>query len=58
MINSVYGKFCENSRNRIQAYLFRSKEELLEQAAKFNFKSFKIFNEDLAAVTLRKAQFT
>ena len=58
MINSVYGKMCENPRNRIQAYLIRSEEELLEQVAKFNFKSLKIFNEDLAAVTLRKTQLT
>ena len=58
MINSVYGRICKNPRNRIKAYLIRSEEELLVQAAKFNFRSFKIFNEDLVFVKLRKTQFT
>ena len=38
--------------------LIRSEKELLEQSSKFNFKSFKIFNPNLAAVTLRRTEFT
>ena len=58
MINSVYGKMCENPRNRINAYLVRTEDELLEYTSKFYFKSFKFFTKDLAVVTLRKTQFT
>ena len=57
-INSVYGKMCENPRKRTNVMLVRSEKELLEQSSKFNFKSFKIFNPNLAAVTLRRTKFT
>ena len=57
MINNVYKKMCENPRNRTNVMLVRSEKELLEQSAKFNFKSFKIFNTNLAAVTLRRTEF-
>ena len=49
---------CENPRNRINAYLVRTEDELLKYTSKFYFKSFKIFTKDLAVVTLRKTQFT
>ena len=58
MIYSLYGKMCENPKKRINVILVRSEKELLEQSAKFNFKSFKIFNPNLAAVTLRRTEFT
>ena len=49
---------CENPRKRTNVMLVRSEKELLEQSSKFNFKSFKIFNPNLAAVTLRRTEFT
>ena len=58
MINSVYGKMCENPRKRTNVMLVRSEKELLEQSSKFNFKSFKIFNPNLASVTLCRTEFT
>ena len=57
MINSVYGKMCENLRKRTNVMLVRSEKVLPEETAMFNFKSFKIFNPNLAAVTLRRIEF-
>ena len=57
-INSVNSKMCENPRKRTNVMLVRSENELLEQNAKFMLKSFKIFNLNLAAVTLRRTEFT
>ena len=59
MTNNVYGKLGENPRNRTQAYLVRTEDQLFEQTTKLNFQnynlqSFKIFNEDLAAAVLKK----
>ena len=54
----MYGKTCENPRKRTNVMLVRSEKELLEQTTKFNFKSFKIFNPNLAVVTLRRTEFT
>ena len=49
---------CENLRKRTNVMLVRSEKELLDQSAKFNFKSFKMFNPNLAAVTIRRTEFT
>ena len=57
MINSAYGKMCENTRNRVDAYLVRTEDELPEKISRF-YQVIQIFTENLAVVTLRKAQFT
>ncbi|KAK3083783.1 hypothetical protein FSP39_003181 [Pinctada imbricata] len=54
MNNSVFGKTMENMRKRMNVELVHKKERLRKVCAKPNFQSFKIFNEDLVAVNLRK----
>ncbi|XP_078335323.1 uncharacterized protein LOC144626188 [Crassostrea virginica] len=54
MNNSVFGKTMENLRKRVDIQLVRHKKRLMKLSAKPGFKSFKIFNEDLASVELIK----
>ncbi|XP_061187991.1 uncharacterized protein LOC133196056 [Saccostrea echinata] len=54
MNNSVFGKTMENLRKRVDIQLVHKKKRLLKLSAKPGFKSFKIFNEDLASVELTK----
>jgi hypothetical protein len=54
MNNSVFGKTMENLRKRVDIQLVHKENRLLKLAAKPGFKSFKIFNEDLAAIELTK----
>lgn len=56
MNNSVFGKTMENLRKRVDIQLVHQKKKLLKLSAKPGFKSFKIFNEDLASVELTKSK--
>lgn len=54
MNNSVFGKTMENLRKRVEIQLINREQRLLKVTAKPGFKSFKIFNNDLASVELTK----
>ncbi|XP_061193783.1 uncharacterized protein LOC133202021 [Saccostrea echinata] len=54
MNNSVFGKTMENLRKRVDIQLIHREQRLLKVTAKPGFKSFKIFNKDLASVELTK----
>jgi hypothetical protein len=54
MNNSVFGKTMENLRKRVDIQLIHKEQRLLKVTAKPGFKSFKIFNKDLASVELKK----
>ena len=54
MNNSVFGKTMENMRKRVHVELVNTPKRLRKLCAKPNFQSFKIFNEDLVAVNLKK----
>ena len=56
MNNSVFGKTMENLRKRVDVQLVHSKKVLHKQVAKPNFKTYKIFNEDLVGVELKKVK--
>ena len=46
----------ENLRKRVNVELINTRKRLHKQVAKPNFKTFKIFNEDLVAVELKKVK--
>ena len=54
MNNSVFGKTMENMRKRVHVELVNSAKRLRKLSAKPNFQCFKIFNDDLVAVNLKK----
>ena len=54
MNNSCYGKTLESKRNRIHVQLIRSVDEAQRVTDKSLMQSFKIFDEILAAVTLKQ----
>ena len=54
MNNSVFGKTMENIRNRVNVKLVNSVEKLKKLTAKPNFRSRKIFNENLISVHMKK----
>lgn len=56
MNNSVFGKTMENWRKRVDIQLVNHEKRLLKLTKKPGFKSFKIFNEDLASVELQKSK--
>ena len=56
MNNSVFGKTMENLRNRVDVRLVNTKEKLRKLVAKPNFKSRKIFNENLVSVHMSKTR--
>ena len=58
MINSVFGKTMENIRNRVNVKLVNTQEKLKKLSAKPNFKSCKIFNENLISVHMKKTSLT
>ena len=58
MNNSVFGKTMENIRNRVDVKLVNNVERLKKLAAKPNFKSRKIFSENLIAVHMKKTSLT
>lgn len=54
MNNAVFGKTMENMRKRISVELVNTPKRLRKVCAKPNFQSFKIYNEDLVAVNIKK----
>ena len=58
MVNSVFGKTMENIRNRVNVKLVNTEEKLKKLVAKPNFKSLKIFSEDLVSVHMKQTSLT
>ena len=58
MNNSVFGKTMENIRNRVDVKLVNTKEKLIKLVAKPNFRSRKIFSENLVSVHMKKMSLT
>ena len=58
MNNSVFGKTMENIRNRVNVKLVNTEERLKKLSAKPNYKSCKIFNENLISVHMKKTSLT
>ena len=58
MNNSVFGKTMENMRNRVNVKLVNTKEKLKKLVAKPNYRSCKIFNENLVSVHMKKTSLT
>ena len=52
MVNSSFGKTCEGKRNRYRVKIARTEEEIYQWTNQPEFQSFKIFDENLASVTL------
>jgi hypothetical protein len=53
-INACYGKCLESQRRKIDVRLVTTEKKLAKELSKPTFHAFKIFNEDLAAVHLKK----
>ena len=58
MNNSVFGKTMENIRNRVNVKLVNTEERLKKLSAKPNYKSCKIFNENLISVHMKNTSLT
>ena len=58
MNNSVFGKTMENIRNRVNVKLVNTEERFKKLSAKPNYKSCKIFNENLISVHMKKTSLT
>ena len=58
MNNSVFGKTMENIRNRVDVKLVNTEEKLRKLVAKPNFRSQKIFSENLISVHMKKTSLT
>ena len=58
MNNSVFGKTMENIRNRVDVKLVNTKEKFKKLVAKPNFRSRKIFSENLVSVHMKKISLT
>ena len=58
MNNSVFGKTMENIRNRVNVKLVNTEEKLKKLIAKPNFRSQKIFSENLVSVHMKKTSLT
>ena len=58
MNNSVFGKTMENIRNRVNVKLVNTEEKFKKLSAKPNYKSCKIFNENLISVHMKKTSLT
>ena len=56
MINSCYGKTPENEGKRVNVKLVKTREAVLENSDKSLLKSINIFDENLVAITSRRAQ--
>ena len=54
LYNAVFGKTCENVRNRKDIHLTKGREKAQKWINKPNFKSFKIFDENLLACHMIK----
>ena len=58
MNDSVFGKTMENIRNRVNVKLVNTEEKLKKLVAKPNFRSLKIFSENLVSVHMKKTSLT
>ena len=58
MNNSVFGKTMENIRNRVNVKLVNTEEKFKKLSVKPNYKSCKIFNENLISVHMKKTSLT
>ena len=58
MNNSLFGKTMENIRNRVNVKLVNTEEKFKKLSAKPNYKSCKIFNENLISVHMKKTSLT
>ena len=58
MNNSVFGKTMENIRNRVNVKLVNTEEKLKKLIAKPNFRSRKIFSENLVSVHMKQTSLT
>ena len=56
MVNSAFGKTCEEKRNRIKVKLARSEEETLKWTGAPQLNSFKIIDENLATISLNQTE--
>ena len=52
MVNSLFAKTCEGTRNQIRVKIVRTEEEVYQWTNQPEFQSFKIFDENMASVTL------
>ena len=52
LINSTYGKMCGSKRKRMKIKILRDAEETMQNISKFEFETYKIFGEGMAALTL------
>ena len=53
MSNSEFGKTMESKRKRLVVEIVRTRAELLAQTNKMWMKTYKILNDDLAAITFK-----
>ena len=56
MNNASLGKCCECMRNRVNAFVVRDERALLNHTDKFNMKSYKTLDENMAVMTTRKTK--
>ena len=49
--NSAYGKTIESKRKRVKVNIVHNAEETMQQISAFDFKTFKMFGDDLAGLT-------
>ena len=54
MNNSCYGKTLESKRRRVNLRFVRSEEEVKKQTSNHLFQAFKIFDQNLAALIVKK----
>ena len=57
MNNSVFGKTMENIRNRVNVKLVNTEEKARKLIAKPNYRSRKIFSENLISIHMKKNEF-
>jgi hypothetical protein len=56
MNNAVFGKTMKNLRKRVNVMLVSDKTKLIKLTTRPSFDSFRIFSEDLAAVSMKKTK--
>ena len=52
LIKSIYGKIGVSKRKRMIIKILRDAEETMRNIRKFEFEIYKIFGEDMAALTI------